>query len=146
MFGFASDHLTPEVGEVRSKDGMSVNYVRVGDGAIDEEVVTHQGLILAFSRGPNHTHDPAGACGLLDLAFREAFVILPNCRDRGFAIGKGCIIDEDEGSIWSVFEVKDVKAIRSRRKLDYPSWSKNFEDTPTIFAVISDVKLLAKLI
>ena len=125
---------------------MSINDVRVGDGAIVEEVVTYQGLILAFSRGTNHTHDPAGARSLLNLAFGEAFVIFSNSRDGCVAICKGCIIDENVGGVWSILEIKYVETIWSRRKLDHPRRSKYLEDTPAIFAVVGDLKLLAKLI
>ena len=59
---------------------------------------------------------------------------------------KGCIIDEDECGVWCILEIKYVKTIWSRRKLDHPRWSKDLEDTPAIFAVVYDFKLLAKLI
>jgi hypothetical protein len=39
-----------------------------------------------------------------------------------------------------------VETIWSRRKLDHPRRSKYLEDTPAIFAVVGDLKLLAKLI
>jgi hypothetical protein len=125
---------------------MSIDDVRVGDGAIVEEVVTYQGLILAFSGGPDHTHDPAGARSLLNLAFCEAFEVVANSLDWRFFKRKRCIIDENESSLWGLLEIKDVETSRSRRKLDHPRRSEDLEDTPAIFAIVGDLKLLTKFI
>jgi hypothetical protein len=125
---------------------MSVNDVRVGDRAVVQEVVTHQGLILALSRGTDHSHDPAGARSLLDLSFGEPFVIFSDSGDWGLSKGKGCVIDENEGGFRSILEIKDMETIFGGSKLDHPRRSKNLEDTPAIFAVICDLKLLTKLI
>ena len=130
MFQLAMDHLTPEVGKVRTKDFVSVNDVGVGDGAIFQEVVTYQRLIFTFSWGANHPHDLASVSCLFNLTLGEAFIILANSRDWRFAIAEAGIIYEDESGVGILLEVKDMKAFEVGLNSTTPACVKTLKIPP----------------
>ena len=83
VFRFAPNCFAPNVGKVRTKDGVSIGDVVGRDGAVLKQVVTYQTLEFPFRRCANHGHEAASKSGPLHLFFGETFVIRSDSVDGG---------------------------------------------------------------
>ena len=82
MFWLAPNCFTPDIGEVGTKYLVSVDNVRVSDGAIFEKIQTYQTLVLALRGCADHAHETSCLDCLLDLLLGEAFEVSTNRRQR----------------------------------------------------------------
>ena len=76
MGWFAADSCTPDVGKIRSIDGVSITNVIVCDWAVFQHLEMYHGLKILLRWAGDHPHEAASTLSVLDLLFGETFEIL----------------------------------------------------------------------
>ena len=104
--------LTPDGGEVRAINCVSVAYIIISDRAVFEHVETYHCLIFLLGWTCYHTHETTSALCVLDLLFCETFVVLADRVDVDVMIFlDGSYLSKNGHGIWIGLEVNEVEAI-----------------------------------